>query len=174
MTHDAKKEILPDELLWAGGGHASDIALTAIADGQREIVGAALLAHVEGCRSCMTHLGHNALLAIHTDREMALLARASVLAVRGRLPRLAIGLGLIVAVLGLVPSLLDAPTGVERLKGFVMHDVPTLVTGLGVLRRHWLAPGSPVALAVTYGALALIVLMAFAVVRLFPKKEVSR
>ncbi len=80
----------------------------------------------------------------------------------------------IVAALGLVPSLLDAPSKIGSVKSFAMHDVPMLVTALGALRRQWLAPGSPTALAVTYGALALIVLMALAVVRLLPKKEVSR
>ena len=59
-----KQEHLPDELLWSDGGHASDIVLTAIADGQLEIVPPNARAHVETCTKCMQHLGNAALLSL--------------------------------------------------------------------------------------------------------------
>jgi hypothetical protein len=178
MTKRTKEDFLPEDLVWAAGGHASDIVLTAMADGQLEIVPPSVVAHVEGCRACTTHLGNAALLSLHAGREMSLLPRGAEIAeatpARAPLPRLAIFLGLVFAALGLVPTLLDAPPGLGGAKTFASHDLPLLVNGLGTLGRRLLEPGSPMGRTLTYGATALIVLMAFALVRLLPKKEVSR
>lgn len=171
---DRKKEpFLPDELLWAAGGHASDVVLTAMADGQVEIVPAAVLAHVDGCRSCTTHLGNAALLSLHTGREIAMVAREEDASARAPMPRLFIALGLAFAVLGLAPSFVDAPSELGGAKAFA-HHVPMFVNGLGTLGRRLLDPGSPIGLALTYGAAVMLVIMAFGLVRLLPKKEVSR
>ena len=165
-------ELLPDELLWADGGHASDIVLTAMADGQAGIVPPGVLAHVNGCTSCTTHLGNAALLSLHTGRELAIVAREDE--ARAPIPRLAVALGLAFAALGLVPTLVDAPSHISGAKTFAMHDVPLLVTGLRTLGHKLLEPGSASGRVLTYGAAALIVVMAFALVRLLPKKETSR
>ena len=169
-----EEAFLPDELLWAAGGHASDVVLTAMADGQVEIVPPAVLAHVDGCRSCTTHLGNAALLSLHTGREIAMVAQAAdVSPSRAPLPRVFIAVGLAFAVLGLVPSLVDAPSELGGARAFA-HEVPMFVNGLGTLGRRLLEPGSPVGLALTYGAAVMLVVMALALVRLLPKKEVSR
>lgn len=173
MKDRTKEAFLPDELLWAAGGHASDVVLTAMADGQVDIVPPAVLAHVDGCRSCTTHLGNAALLSLHTGREMAMVAREADASARAPMPRLFIALGLAFAVLGLVPSFVDAPSDLGGAKTFA-HDVPMFVNGLGTLGRRLLDPGSPVGLALTYGAAVMLVVMGFALVRLLPKKEVSR
>ena len=183
MTKQTKEAFLPEDLVWATGGHASDVVLTAMADGQLDIVPPVVIAHVEGCRACTTHLGNAALLSLHAGREMALLPRREAtasstrevdeVAARQPLPRLAIFLGLAFAVLGLVPTLLDAPSEIGGAKTFAMK-LPMFVTGLGTLGRKLLEPGSSVGLALTYGATALLVIMAFALLRLLPKKEVSR
>ena len=167
-------ELLPEELLWADGGHASDIVLTAMADGQAGIVPPGVLAHVNGCTSCTTHLGNAALLSLHTGLELAVVARVDETAARAPFPRLAIALGLVFAALGLVPTLVDAPSHVSSAKSFALHDVPLLVTGLRTLGHKLLEPGSASGRVLTYGAAALIVVMAFALVRLLPKKEASR
>jgi hypothetical protein len=178
MTKQTKEDFLPEDLVWAAGGHASDVALTAMADGQVDIVPPVVLAHVEGCRTCTTHLGNAALLSLHAGREMALLPRGAEVetaatAARQPLPRLAILLGLAFAVLGLVPTLLDAPSEIGGARTFATK-LPMFVNGLGTLGRRLLEPGSSVGLALTYGATALLVIMAFALLRLLPKKEVSR
>jgi hypothetical protein len=169
-----KPEFLPDELLWADGGHASDVVLTAMADGQVDIVPNSVIAHVDGCRACTTHLGNAALLSLHTGREIAMVARVADAGARAPLPRLAIVLGLVVAALGLVPRLSDGTSAVGNVKTFATHDVPLLLTGLSTLGRRLLEPGSPIGLGLTYGAAALLVIMALTLVRLLPKKEVSR
>lgn len=172
MKKRTNEDFLPDDLVWAAGGHASDVVLTALADGQIDIVPPIVLAHVDGCRTCTTHLGNAALLSLHTGREIALVAREGVS--HAPLPRLAIALGLVVAALGLLPSLLDNGSGLAGAKTFATHDVPLLVSGLNTLGRRLLEPGSPIGLGLTYGAATLLVVMALALVRLLPKKEVSR
>ena len=174
MTNRTKEQLLPGELLWADGGHASDIVLTAMADGQVEIVPHAVMAHVGGCNVCTTHLGNAALLSLHTGRELALVPREAAATARAPFPRLAVALGLAFAALGLVPTLVDAPTHISSAKTFATHDAPMLVTGLQTLGRRLLEPGSSSGLVLTYGAAALLVIMAIALVRLLPKKDVSR
>lgn len=176
MTKQTKEDFLPEDLVWAAGGHASDVVLTAMADGQADIVPPVVLAHVEGCRTCTTHLGNAALLSLHAGREMALLPRGAEVATaaaRQPLPRLAIFLGLAFAVLGLVPTLLDAPSEIGGARTFATK-LPMFVNGLGTLGRRLLEPESSRGLALTYGATALLVIMALALLRLLPKKEVSR
>jgi hypothetical protein len=102
-----------------------------------------------------------------------MLPRESAAPARAPLPRLFIAVGLAFAVLGLVPSFVDAPSELGSAKTFA-HDVPMFVNGLGTLGRRLLEPGSPVGVALTYGAAFMLVIMAFALVRLLPKKEVSR
>jgi hypothetical protein len=180
MKKQTKEDFLPDDLVWAAGGHASDVVLTAMADGQIDVVPPIVIAHVDACRTCTTHLGNAALLSLHAGRELAMVARQELTAAQAAatpppLPRLAIALGLVVAVLGLVPRfVLDGASTLAGAKTFAIHDVPLLVSGASTLGRRVLEPGSPVGLGLTYGAATLLVIMALAVVRLLPKKEVSR
>lgn len=165
MSH----EHLPDELLWAAGGHASDIVLTAIADGELEIVPPAARAHVETCTACMQHLGNAALLSLHAGRELAARAQydASLATKRMPLPRLAIALGLAVALVGLLPEL-------GHLRAFLTTDAPLIARGAGTVGRSLVEGNSSAGLILTYGTSALLVAMGFVLVRLLPKKETPR
>ena len=164
-----KHEHLPDELLWADGGHASDIVLTAIADGQLEIVPPAARAHIETCTACMQHLGNAALLSLHAGRELAARAQydASLADKRMPLPRLAIALGLAVALVGLLPEL-------DRLRAFVTTDAPLIARGAGTVGRSLVESNGSAGLVLTYGTSVLLVAMGFVLVRLLPKKETPR
>ena len=174
MTNQTENPMLPEELLWAEGGHASDVVLTALADGQAAILPPPVIAHVHACAACTKHLGGAVLLSLHAGTELALAARAPL--VRAPSPRLPIALGLALAVLGLVPRLLDAsgPSSLAAVKAFAAHDVPLLVTAAGTIGRKLVEPGSALGLALTYGALTLVVGMAVALVRLLPQKEASQ
>ncbi|MBX3211576.1 MAG: hypothetical protein KF850_06045 [Labilithrix sp.] len=169
-------DVLPDDLVWAGGGHASDVVLTALADGQRAIVPEAARAHVERCTICATHLGHAALLSLHAGAEIAARAEHDRVLARRPLPRLAIALGLAVAALGLLPSLLDADAGASTVRTLVTRDVPLFLAGLGTLARRLAEPGSSAGLVLTYATAALLVLTGLAVVRFLPRtqKETTR
>jgi hypothetical protein len=171
----APEEQLPQELLWAEGGHASDVVLTALADGQHAIVPSSVRMHVERCAVCMTHLGHAALLSLHAGTQLAARAEHDRLrdTERRPLPRLAIGLGFAFAFLGLVPNLLDSRSESAAAAALVTRAAPVFVKELGTVFRQINAPGA-FGLVLTYGTAALLVCMGLAVVRLLPKKEASR
>jgi hypothetical protein len=162
-------EHLPDELLWSEGGHASDIVLTALADGQLGIVPPNARAHVESCTACMQHLGNAALLSLHAGRELAARSEhdASMVAARRPLPRLAIALGLAVALVGLLPEL-------GSMRAFLVTDAPLIARGAGTVGRSLVEGNASAGLALTYGTAALLVAMGFVLVRLLPKKETPR
>jgi hypothetical protein len=162
---------LPDDLLWAEGGHASNVVLTALADGETAIVPPTVRAHVEGCTTCTTHLGHAALLSLHTQREVGALREAAAVAARHPFPRLAIALGLLVAAAGMVPTF---TSDAAEAKAFATHDLPLVLRGLETLGGKLLEPGSSFALVLTYATAGALIVMAVALVRLLPKKEVSR
>ncbi len=63
-------ELLPEELLWADGGHASDVVLTALADGEDAIVPEVARRHVGNCVHCTHALGRVALLSVHASEEL--------------------------------------------------------------------------------------------------------
>ena len=147
-------ELLPVELLWAEGSHASDIALTALADGQHAIVPDAVRAHVERCPACLAQLGHTALLSLETGRSFA--------AVRRPIPRIAVLLGLVAAVIGVVPSLEPAAS--------LSMLTRTLAS---MLARVEVTGASTLGIIVTYVASIALVVLGLGLSRLSPKKEVS-
>lgn len=168
---EAGSEALADELLWATGGHASDVVLTALADGQSHIVPRAVRLHVEHCTSCTTHLGHAALLSLHTGIELTAKAQHDRASKRRPLPRLAIALGLAIAAIGLLPSLLDPHGGIENLRTFATRDVLLFLRGVGTLARRLDDPGSHVGTFVTYAMAAMLVVMGMGVARILPKAQ---
>src|SRR5688572_16929474 len=164
--------LLPDDVLWADGGHASDVVLTALADGQASIVPPAVLSHVDRCTACTTHLGNAALLSLHVARDLAALAEVRRAEAKRPIPRLAIALGLVVAFLGLLPSIFDS-RGFD-VRTFVTHDVPLVMRGLQTLGQRLAPPGSSMSLVLTYGLALFLIALGFALVRFLPKKETPR
>lgn len=168
-----KSELLPDELWWASpnetGRHASDVVLTALADGQLEIVPDVVKSHVEGCGPCTAHLGNAVLLSMYTARELDAAKKVApeTALVRRPLPRLAIALGLAVALVGLVPSMIEPPKFVSP------HEAKALFSGASTLGRGVMDGSSTLSLALTYGLAALLFGFGFVLVRLLPKKETS-
>jgi hypothetical protein len=162
-----KSRTLPDDLLWAEGGHASDVALTSLADGESAIVPPAVLAHVERCTACSAHLGNAALLSLHAQREMA------TLHAKRPLPRVPVLLGLLVALLGIVPTLLDSTTASAG-RVFLTRDLPLYASGLRTLAQRLFEPGSPFGLYLTYGGAVLFLVLAAFAIRWLPKKETPR
>lgn len=159
--------MLPEELLWAAGGHASDIVLTALADGEDAIVPPDVRAHVEQCTACTAHLGNAALLALYTQGELA--ARHEhdlVLAdLRRPLPKKSIALGLLAAILGVVPSLLQAEPAA------LLARARVVLGGVGNYARHAGNPGGLAGLLLPYFVAAMLVGLGFAIVRILPTKD---
>ncbi len=99
------KPHLPDDLLWAEGGHASDVVLTAIADGEFDIVPANAREHVDHCVTCTKQVGHLALLSLQTGQIFVAFSPKESM-------HLPVGLlltGSVFAMLGMLPTLLDRP-----------------------------------------------------------------
>ena len=173
--NEPRAELLPDELLWAAGGHASDVVLTALADGEHAIVPAAVRAHVEGCRTCTSHLGNAVLLSLHAHREIAVMKAEEAAPSRLPLPRLAIVVALVVAAIGLLPNLFEASSEAADAETFATRTAPVLLRGLSTLVHFLFEPGSASALVLTYGSAFFLVAGALVAVRYLPqKKEVSR
>jgi hypothetical protein len=165
--------LLPEELLWAEGGHASDVVLTALADGEHAIVPAEARLHVERCTTCMTYLGNAALLSLHADAQLRAREEHERAVARRPLPRLAIAGGIVAAIVGLLPSVLDG-SEVASLRDWVTYGVPMFVKGLGTLAHRLDQPDSAAGLLVTYVAAVTLIAMGVVLTRILPKKEVSR
>jgi hypothetical protein len=106
---------LPEDLLYSEDGHASDVVLTCLADGEDALVPAALRAHVLTCAACGAQLGNAALLSLRADDAV----RGYVSAARSNpahspgLER-ALALGFLVAVLSAAPRLASLPEEAPR------------------------------------------------------------
>jgi hypothetical protein len=171
MSHT--NESLPEELLWTEEGHASDVVLCALGDGQTSIVPSSVAMHVEHCPTCVQQLGHAALLSLHAGRQFAVVTRDALAhkPARESFPHFAVGTGLVMAVLGLVPSLVDAPSHLQHAKALAVHNAPIFMSGLGAVARSLSAHGTPISPLVSSMAVVLIALVAFTLMRVLPKKE---
>lgn len=157
--------MLPDELLWSDGNHASDVVLTALADGQHAIVPNAVHAHILACAACNAHLGNSALLSLETHRLLAGAAPE-----RRPFPRLAVALGLAAAAIGLVPWLVEADSPVRLLSQLARRFA-------SLMARLDTSGGTTLGVVITYVAAGCFVVAGLALARLSPlsqKKEVSR
>ncbi|MGH7330004.1 MAG: hypothetical protein ACREJX_16785, partial [Polyangiaceae bacterium] len=67
--NDDPKNILPDELVWAGE-HLSEIALTALGDGQDDIIPKNALDHAASCESCGEAMGHAAIASMQVGHAL--------------------------------------------------------------------------------------------------------
>lgn len=104
-------EMLPEDLLYAEDGHASDVVLTCLADGEKAIVPPALVAHVLACPTCHGHLGNAALLSLRAGEEVAahVAAKKAHEAKLAPSPYLALAAGLLLVLLGALPRLATLP-----------------------------------------------------------------
>ncbi|HKO49041.1 MAG TPA: hypothetical protein VJV79_15020 [Polyangiaceae bacterium] len=117
---------LSDELSYREDGHASDLVLSALVDGQDSLVPAELSEHVDGCPFCSDRLGDLAALSFSVGEALSSLesqssmapARLAVPSVEPRpLPAIPFALGLLVAAMSSLPRLLGDGRVSERLLG---------------------------------------------------------
>jgi hypothetical protein len=168
---------LPKELVW-DGAHVSELALTAMADGEERALGARAVEHVESCEWCAGRLGRAALLssavgAALADRETG---DASAGAMAGAAPPVRAGgvsspgRALVVAVA--VALLTAAPFARSLLRALYApgSEVALAVRSARALARSGLALAASGAVkkgmpAATLVASALLVLLGWAVAR---------
>jgi hypothetical protein len=166
-------ELLPEELLFTESGHASDIVLTAIADGELAIVPSKVMAHVEACPTCGRQLGHVALLALHAGRELTFAKDAGVIgipeATRSEIlraiPWRMILAGLGVALLGAIPALFSAVDHAPARLAMIMRSVPTFVQSISVVARGLAEGHEEIGVVVTFASALLMIAVAAVVAR---------
>ena len=173
MMDEGASRVLPRELVW-DGAHVSELAITAIADGQETILQHDAVEHAEACEWCAGRLGRAALLSAAVGQAVALAKPQRGAATSSRAPARvqpgpwgALVLGVAAALLAALPSLPHLASNVlEALsfgRAFSTHGVPVLVRG-GFVLANSEGAGRALALATVVSA-ALLVMMGWAIAR---------
>jgi hypothetical protein len=168
--------LLPDDLVW-DASHLSEIALTAIADGEEAILPADARTHLDSCEACAKKLGEAAMLssaigsmlrAAPARAQAAALAKTESVRPRAKMPRGAIAIGLSLAVLGAVPMMLDLPTFVSDAAFYVKYGAPVLVRGgLSFVRAGVFGPILPL---LTFASACVLLVASFVLMRRLPAR----
>jgi hypothetical protein len=136
-----RTETLDAALTWEGD-HLSEVALTVLADGQDVMLTADALSHAGSCEACAMKLGELAELSIGFGDAMRELPREALLAPQpasmrpiAPAPRWAISVALVLAVVGVLPRVVDLPAHAVGLVSLLMRDVPIVFRGAMHLAR---------------------------------------
>ena len=159
--NDEMKNLLADDLVWEGE-HLSEIALTALGDGQDAIVPKKARDHAASCEACGALMGHAAIASMQVGH--ALKAPLPEIATeRAPVPWLAMIGAMIVAILGSAPSLLETPRA-------LVHQAPVALHAANALLRGLAGGLGPV---VNFGCAALLILAGAMVARSMPRAWTS-
>jgi hypothetical protein len=163
MSSDEK---LPRELVW-DGAHVSDLALTALADGETAILEPGAVEHVDACEWCAGRLGRTALLAEAVGHAVTQVKPASVSSrpparVMPK-PWRALAAGIAVAMLAGLPALAHLGNFVDYVSAFFTRGVPVLARGGVALATS--ESVTSVLPAATLAASALLVAMGLMIAR---------
>ena len=166
-----RKETLDPALTWEGD-HLSEVALTALADGQDAMLAADALTHAGSCEACAMKLGELAELSIGLGEALHELPREALIAPErvstrpvAPAPRWAISVALVLAVVGVLPRVADLPARVVSLASLLSRDVPVVFRGLLHLARSASAEAQRTALFVTLGSALVLIATALVVSR---------
>ncbi|WP_437778098.1 hypothetical protein [Sorangium sp. So ce1097] len=133
---------LSPDLVWQPDGHLTDVALTALGDGEEAILPDGAAAHVARCPICSAALGRTALLSLRAGELLrAQAASASSCASepaapRAPLPIPAIAFALALSALGAAPSLASGAGGLRERWAAIWHACSVVV------RTGWAVAGS--------------------------------
>lgn len=162
---------LRDDETFQPDGHLSDAALTALTDGQDEILPQNALDHVGSCDACAERMGDLALLAIQVHDALAARPELALQPepARAQFPVGAMLVALAIAVIGAVPTLLSAPGWLAELPGALVRNAPIMLRATVALVRAVSAEASFVTLAWMTAATVLVAL-GLVVARLAPRE----
>ena len=183
------REELPTELLWERN-HASELALSAFADGEDSLLSSEIVLHLHTCTACAMRLGETALVTrgvTHAVQSVKPWLPASMQAPSGAysgtqsgarkraqsqqsVPWAAILAALALTAVGAAPKLVALPHQLAALAVSLMHAAPVMShSGVQVLQQG-LSTQWTQAMAV---CAALLIAAGFAVTRLLPRPAVS-
>jgi hypothetical protein len=155
-------DVLEEDLVWDDTGHLSEIAKSALADGQDAILSSRALSHFAQCHACIESVGEAALLSVELGAALR-----GARAPRRFAPWIPIGAALAIAALSAIPMLSVARLWLSTTGSFVVR-VPRILGRAAVeVAAHGFAP-------TFYLASTLVLLaMGFAVTRLMPRVPVQ-
>jgi hypothetical protein len=178
------RELLPKELVWEAG-HASELALSALVDGEDAVLPRDVVSHVHSCDACMMQLGDAALMmrgvthAVQSvkpwlppdlSRELAKSPSSSRALAPKRVPLAAMVVAMVVAAAGAVPTLLGLPQRLAQLLLTLMHTAPVVSrSGLQVFEQGL----GGAELSAMFGCAGLLLCAGVAATRLLPRPVVS-
>jgi hypothetical protein len=133
--------LLPIELVWTAEGHLSEIAMTAIADGEEAILPRDAFGHLGLCEVCAAGVEGAATLSIAVSRALSdpEPAEATEAAfVRIPFPHRAAALAVVVGALATLPNLPSVYTGIGRMWWALREGTPILTRqAITLLPRAW-------------------------------------
>jgi hypothetical protein len=153
-----RHDVLEKELVWDESGHLSEIAKSALADGQDAILPADALAHFSACQPCAESVGEAALLS--AELSAALVEQR---AEQRSVPWIPIAAALAIAALSVVPMLSMARFWLEMSGAFVAQGFRLLGHAAVDVAAHGFAP------TFYFASTAVLLAMGFAVARLMPR-----
>jgi hypothetical protein len=146
-------------------GHLSDVALTALADGERSLLPDSALTHADACERCGTRLGEQALLSLSLSEALG----ANRAPAPAAFPLGAILVATVLAVLGAVPTLLHAREWLPSLPATLVEGaLVALRAGLALLRVS--ATGAPGMVVVSGLAAFVLAAIGLLIARLAPRE----
>lgn len=170
-------EKLALELVREQDGHISDLAATVAADGQDHLLPSVVLEHLAECESCMTRVGEAAMLSIDAGEELVQFHREAKAvqglpaAVRPPLPVRALLAALLLAALGALPALSNAPQRIAQLWSAVMAVAPHIVRGGLALARAGSDAVGPALWVASVLSVLVLFLTGLAIARALPRSS---
>jgi len=187
-------ERLAADVGWEASGHLSEVALSAVADGEDALLDEGMRGHLDGCDACAERLGQVALrsadvaeafglvqartesVAAHTESVAALaspargVAAATVVRERRKVPWVAIAAAMAIALLGIAPSLLSAPDELAQTWSVVRKVAPSFVRLLPQAAARAWSGQRGAAVIVVWGLAAVLVATGFGIAKRASKR----
>lgn len=157
-------EQLPNELVWTAEGHLSDIAMTAIADGEEAILPRDAFGHLGACDACARGVEGAASLSMAVSHALGHEAEP----VRRAFPVLAVAAAVALAVLASLPSLGAARIWVVQFYEVVRQMMPLVVRSVTVLAKS----ASSFIPLLSLASAMLLLFAGYSVARLAPRMVV--
>lgn len=181
MTHEetAMNETLPSEIVWQSDGHLSEVAVTALADGQTSLLAEDAHAHLATCDACTVRLGDAALRSVETAALFAEAAQAAPSSapssVRARpFPLLPITLGLVVAMVSALPLLSAVPGKLASAIGAIPEILsPAFARSAALLARALAAEIGKNAAPLSLASLSVLAVSLFLLSRVVRRPSLS-
>lgn len=154
--HDEEK--LSRDLVWQADGHLTEIAITAMADGEQAILPQEAVAHANACDACADALGKAALLSLRAGEALREMGGAGVVVVPAPITRpaeapeapkppiAAIGAAVLLAAIGAAPAFVadarrlpETWAQIERAMTVVLHTGHAVAASGAIGARGWIS-----------------------------------